>query len=164
MFARRWAQSWPRQRSWLRSPPHRLPLLRSAIRKVALSAPARNAAKRAEYRRRRHWQLAQPHPDRVIDSVGDCGRGRDIRRLGNAVGVGCALALIVFQQKNLDVRRLAGACNLVMLEIGIEHMASMTIDDAILEQGVGEAHQHAALDLTFDEQRIHGASAILDRK
>ena len=50
-----------------------------------------------------------------------------------------------------------------MLEIGIEHVAGVAVEHALLEQGIGNPLQDAALHLAFDLQRIHRASAILHR-
>ena len=50
-----------------------------------------------------------------------------------------------------------------MLEVRIDHAASVLIEDALLEQRIGKPHQHAALDLAFDLQRIDRPTAILDR-
>ena len=46
-------------------------------------------------------KLPQPHADRVVDGVGDRRRGGDACRLGDAVGVGRAAALVVFQEHRL---------------------------------------------------------------
>ncbi len=98
----------------------------------ALGLPARDAAERREHRGRRHRQLAHAHADRVVDGVGDRRRRGDIRRLGDAVGVGRARALVVLEQDHLDGRRLARARDLVVLEVGVEHVAGMPVEDAVL--------------------------------
>ena len=48
-------------------------------------------------------RLTQANADRVVDGIGDRRRGGDIGGLGDAVGIGRALALIVFQNDDVDL-------------------------------------------------------------
>src|SRR6185437_12906472 len=62
---------------------------------------------------------------------------------------------------HLDVRRLARAHDLVLLQVGVQHEAIIPIKHSILVQGVGNALKNAAIDLAFKQQWIHGPPAVM---
>src|SRR5208283_2791288 len=72
-----------------------------------------------------------------------------------------AVGLIVFQDHDVDRRRLARAGELVVFEVRIDHAAGVPVEDTFLEQRIGEPHQDAAMHLALDLPWIYWPAAIL---
>ena len=68
---------------------------------------------------------------------------------------------VVLDQHHFDLRYLARAQDLVVLEIRIQHVAAIAIHDALLEQRIGDALQDAAIDLADHARGIDGTPAIV---
>src|SRR5208282_3451338 len=132
-------------------------------KRFTASTPLWDLAERGEHRRRRHRQAAQADADGVVDGVGDRRRSGDVGGLGNAVGIRSAVTLIVFQDHDVDRRRLVRAGELVMFKVRVDHAASVLVEDAVLEQCIGEPHQNAAMHLALDLPGIYRPAAILYR-
>ncbi len=106
--------------------------------------------------------LAHANARRVVEGVAD-GRGQrdDAGGLADACRIGRALRDVVFDQDDLDLRHFARAEDLVVLEIGVQHVASVPVHDALLEEGVRDALEDAAVDLADDARGVDGTSAVV---
>src|SRR5215470_4474457 len=63
---------------------------------------------------------------------------------------------------NVDLRGLPRACDLVLLEILVQHDAAVAIENPVLVQSIRDALEDTAVDLAFKQHRVHGTSAIVD--
>ena len=116
-----------------------------------------------EDRGRRHRQRSDAHADRVVDRVADRGGRRNVRRLGDSIGIGRAHRPIVLENHDVDLRSLAASADLVVLEVGVQHAPRASIQDSLLKQGERHAHEHPALHLALDLARIDRSTAVLHR-
>src|ERR1019366_9555266 len=122
---------------------------------IALLTPTGNAAEDAEDGRWCHRQIAYAHADGVVYGICHCGGSRDRCWFRDATCIRRANGLVVFNQEHIDGGHLARTGKLVMLQVRIEHASALAIENAILVQREGDAHEGAAVDLALDLARIH---------
>ena len=111
----------------------------------------------------RHGQLADADAGGVVESIADCGSGGDDPRgFPDAGSVRGALTDVGLGKLDLDLGDFIGAGNLVLVEVGVDHQTVVGVEEAVLEERVGDALNDAAVDLAYDLRGVDGTAAIVD--
>src|SRR5262249_48984276 len=95
--------------------------------------------------------------DGIENRVADGGGGRDGRRLADANDA----ALRHVHHVHHDLRHILNAAELVELHVRVDLPAGLAVEDALLEEGIVDAHDDAARDLRLAAQLVDDHAAVL---
>ena len=108
----------------------------------------------------RHRQHRHAHAQGVAHGVGDRRAGTDHRRLAQADHAARAFAFGLVELDD-DLADVAQPRQLVVGDFGVQKRAGLGIHDPLFEQGVGDAHDHRAVDLAGGRLAIDDQAHVL---
>src|SRR5262249_17332826 len=131
----------------------------AAIRHALCLAIARAFLERGKDAIRRHWQIVEPQPDRIGDSIGQRRQERRERAFAGFLGAERPVRIDAFDDTNLDRRRILYGRHAVVEHIGSEHQP--VVVGRLLAHGLAHAHPDRTLDLAFDGESVERLAAIM---